>query len=132
MLPVGWYSKVTIDVVTKTRYRAVELDHLEDEVRKTLGENLGCQVFWRKSYISFGSDSEYDDDMDDKYLEDSHQYREPSISSPVRPKTHKTGPSSRTTTQPSQNLQENTMTEEELPDVELRRDREEVPPVWQF
>ena len=43
MLPIG-YSKVTIDATTKTRYRAVELDHLEDEVRKTLGENLGCQV----------------------------------------------------------------------------------------
>ena len=79
MLPVG-YSKVTIDAVTKTRYRAVELDHPKDDDRKTLGENLGCQVFWRKRYISFGSDSESDDDMDD---EDSHQYREPSISSPL-------------------------------------------------
>ena len=82
MLPVG-YSKVTIDAVTKTRYRVVELDHPEDEDRKTLGENLGCQVFWRKRYISFGLDSESDDDMDDQDLEDSHQYREPSISSPL-------------------------------------------------
>ena len=36
------YSKMTIDALTKTRYHAVELDHLEDEDRKTLGENLGC------------------------------------------------------------------------------------------
>ena len=100
MLPVG-YSKVTIDVVTKTRYRAVELDHPEDEDRKTLGENLGYQVFWHKHYISFGSKFESDDDMDDKDLEDSHQNREPSISSPLQPKTRKTGPSTRTTTQPS-------------------------------
>ena len=92
---------MTIDAVAKSRYHAVELDHLEDEDRKTLGENLGCQVFWRKRYISFGSDSESDDDEDDEDMEDSHQNREPSISSPVRPKTHKTGPSSRTTTQPS-------------------------------
>ena len=82
MLPVG-YSKVTIDAVTMTKYRAVELDHPEDEDRKTLGENLGYQVFWRKRYISFGSDSKSDDDMDDEDLEDSHQYREPSISSPL-------------------------------------------------
>ena len=93
---------------------------------------MGCQVFWRKRYISFGSDSESDDDMDGEDSEDSHQYREPSISSPLRPKTRKTSPSTRTTTQPSQNLQENTMTEEELADAELRWDREEVPPVWQF
>ena len=79
MLPIG-YSKVSIDAITKTRHCVVELDHLEDEDRKTLGENLGCQVFWRKRYISFGSDSESDDDMDD---EDSHQYKEPSISSPI-------------------------------------------------
>jgi len=89
MLPIG-YSKVTIDAVTKTRYHAVELDHPKDDDRKTLGENLGCQAFWCKHYISFGLDSESDDDMDD---EDSHQNREPSISSPLRPKTHKTGPS---------------------------------------
>ena len=113
MLPVG-YSKVTIDAVTKTRYHAVELDHLEDEDRKTPGENLGCQVLWRKCYISFGSNSESNNDMDDEDSEDSHQYREPSISSPLRPKTRKTGPSTRTTTQPSQNLQENTSTEEPL------------------
>ena len=80
MLPVG-YSKVTIDVVTKTRYCVVELDHPEDEDRMTLGENLGCQGFWRKRYISFGSDSESNDDMDDEDSEDPHQYREPSISS---------------------------------------------------
>ena len=80
MLPVG-YSKVTIDAVTKTRYCTVELDHLEDEDRKTLGENLGCHVFWRKRYISFGSDSKSDDVMDDEYSEDSHQYKEPSFSS---------------------------------------------------
>ena len=72
---------MTIDAVTKTRYRAVELDHPKDEDRKTLGENLGCQVFWCKRYISFGSDSEFNDDMDDKDSEDSHQYKEPSISS---------------------------------------------------
>jgi len=82
MLPVG-YSKVTIDAVTKTRYRAIELDHPKDEDRKALGENLSCQVFWHKRYISFGLDSESDDDMDDQDLEDSHQYREPSISSPL-------------------------------------------------
>ena len=74
MLPIG-YSKVSIDAITKTRHCVVELDHLEDEDRKTLGENLGCQVFWHKRYISFGSD--------DEDLEDSHQYREPSISSPL-------------------------------------------------
>jgi hypothetical protein len=113
MLIVG-YSKVTTDAVTKTRYRAVELDYPEDEDRKILGENLGCQVFWCKRYISFGSDSKSDDDMDDEDSEDSHQYREPSISSPLQPKTHKTGPSTRTTTQPSQNLQENTSIEEPL------------------
>ena len=82
MLPIG-YSKVTIDVVTKTRYHTVELDHLEDEDRKTLWENLGCQVLWHKRYISFGSNSESDNDMDDEDSEDSHQYREPSISSPL-------------------------------------------------
>jgi hypothetical protein len=82
MLPVG-YSNVTIDVVTKTKYRAVELDHPEDEDRMTLGENLGCQVFWRKKYISFGSNFKSDDDMADKDSKDSHQYREPSISSPL-------------------------------------------------
>ena len=43
MLPIG-YSKVSIDAITKTRHCVVELDHLEDEDRKTLGENLGCQV----------------------------------------------------------------------------------------
>ena len=43
-LPIG-YSKVTIDAVAKSRYCVVELDHPEDEDRKTLGENLGCQVF---------------------------------------------------------------------------------------
>ena len=80
MLPVR-YSKVTIDAVTKARYHAVELDNPEDEDRKTLGENLGCQVFWHKRYISFGSDYESGDDMDDEGSEDSHQYREPSISS---------------------------------------------------
>ena len=100
MLPIR-YSKVTIDAVTKTRYHAVELDHPEDEDRKTPRGNLGCQVFWRKRYISFGSDSESDDDMDDEGFEDSHQYRELSISTLLRPKTLKTGPSTRTTTQPS-------------------------------
>jgi uracil-DNA glycosylase len=44
LLSVG-YSKVTIDAVTKTRYCAIELDHPENEDRKTLGENLSCQVF---------------------------------------------------------------------------------------
>ena len=129
MLPVG-YSKVTIDAVTKTRYHAVELDHLEDEDRKTLGENLDCQVFWCKRYISFGLQSESDDDEDDKDLEDSHQNREPSISSPLRSKTWKIGPSTRSTTQPSQNLQEISKIEEELPGVELGRDREEALPLW--
>ena len=100
MLPVR-YSKVTIDAVTKTKYRAVELDQLEDEDRKKPGENLGCQVFWHNHYISFGSDSKFDDDMDDEDFEDSHQYRELSISTLLRPKTLKTGPSTRTTTQPS-------------------------------
>ncbi|CAD6255586.1 unnamed protein product [Miscanthus lutarioriparius] len=42
-------DRVTIDAVTKTRYRAVELDHPEDEDMKTLGENLGCQVFFGSS-----------------------------------------------------------------------------------
>ena len=78
-LPIG-YSKVAIDAVAKGKYISVEFDHLDDEDRKILGQNLGCQVFWRKRYISFGSDSESDDDMDD---EDSHQYKEPSISSPI-------------------------------------------------
>ena len=91
-----------------------------------------ASFFWRKRYISFGSDFESNDDMDDEDLENLHQYREPSISSPLRPKTRKTSPSTRTTTQPSQNLQENTMTGEELADAELRWDREEVPHVWQF
>jgi hypothetical protein len=113
MLPVG-YSKVTIDALIKTRYRAIELDHPEDEDRKTLGQNLSCQVFWHKRYISFGSDSKSNDDMDDEDSQDSQQYREPSISSPLRPKTCKTGPSTRTTAQPSQNLQENRSTEKPL------------------
>jgi hypothetical protein len=81
-LPIG-YSMVTIDVVAKSRYHAVELDHPEDEDRKILGENLGCQVFWRKRYISFGLDSESNDDEDGEGLEDSHKNREPSISSPL-------------------------------------------------
>ena len=129
MLPIR-YSKVTIDAVTKTMCHAVELDHPEDEDRKTPRGNLGCQVFWRKRYISFGSDSESDDDMDDEGFEDSHQYRELSISTLLRPKTLKTGPSTRTTTQPSQNLQEISKIEEELPGVELGWDREEAPPLW--
>jgi hypothetical protein len=126
------YSMVTIDAVAKSRYHAVELDHPKDEDRKTLGENLGCQVFWCKRYISFGLDSESNDDEDDEDLEDSHKNREPSISSPLRTKTFKISPSIRSTTQPSQNVQVNTTIEEELLGVELGRDREEAPPVWQF
>ena len=72
MLPVR-YSKVTIDAVTKTSYHVIELDHLEDEDRKTPRENLGCQVFWCKRYISFGSDFESNNHMDDEDSEDSHQ-----------------------------------------------------------
>jgi hypothetical protein len=115
------YSMVTIDAVAKSRYHAVELDHPKDEDRKTLGENLGCQVFWCKRYISFGLDSESNDDEDDEDLEDSHKNREPSISSLLRTKTFKISPSTRSTTQPSQNVQENTMIEEELLGVELGR-----------
>ena len=96
------------------------------------GRTWVAKFFWCKRYISFGLESESDDDEDDKDLEDSHQNREPSISSPLRSKTWKIGPSTRSTTQPSQNLQEISKIEEELLDVELPRDREEAPPVWQF
>ena len=64
-LPVA-YAKVSIDELAKGRYRAVELDLPEDEDRKTLGQNLGSFVAWRKCYISFGSDSECDDNEDDE------------------------------------------------------------------
>lgn len=35
-LPVG-YCKVAIDAIAKSRYHGIELDHPEDEDRKTLG-----------------------------------------------------------------------------------------------
>jgi hypothetical protein len=130
-LPVG-YSKVTIEAVAKSKYSVVELDHQEDEDRKKLRENLGCQVFWCKRYITIGLDSESNNDEEDEDSEDSHQNREPSILSLLRTKTCKVDPSTRSTTQPSQNFQENIVIEEELPGVQLGRDSEEAPLVWQF